>query len=73
MYMSRFLLANEEFSGRDDNKVATHGVTAELPGPFASAEMSGYIKAFSFFFFFDFEPSSKFNKSVLSNALIARC
>ena len=44
MYMSRFLLANAEFSKRDSMSSATHGAFADVPWPFASAAMPGSRK-----------------------------
>jgi hypothetical protein len=53
------LAPNEEFSGSDDNKFAPHGVTAEVPRPIASAEMSGYIQISFLSSLFDFEENRK--------------
>ena len=35
--------ANEEFSGRASMGTAAHGAFAEMPWPFAYAEMAGYV------------------------------
>ena len=42
------LAANEEFSGRASMSTVTHGAFAEMPWPFAYAEMSGYEFLFNF-------------------------
>jgi len=38
------MLPNEEFSGRANLSTASHGATAEMPWPFAYAEIPGSAK-----------------------------